>query len=488
MRQGLRVLILVPEIGLTPQLVARFSRRLGVPLAVLHSGLTQLERAQQWWRVRRGEVDLVIGSRSGVFAPVPRLGLICLDEEESTSYKQDRTPRYETGWVARRLVEETGATLVLGSATPSVRTYHEAVAGGLAIAELPKRIRGQPAQIELVDMRQERRDGGRLPLSQSLLKAVDTALEGGEQTILLLNRRGAATFIVCPDCGSCVMCPGCSVSLVQHPELGTTAPQNGPILACHYCGYFQASPSLCPTCGSSNLRSMGMGTQRLAGIMSKLWPEARVLRLDSDALRAPEAYWQIYETFASAQADILVGTQLVARGLDLENVTTVGVIDADMPLRFPDYRASETAFALITQVAGRAGRSQRPARVVVQTADPDHYSLQAAQDGDYRAFYTHEMAVRQAFEFPPAVELAVLTYTHASQDRAAGVARDAAEELAARLVTERLEGIRLQGPSPAFIYRLRGEYRWQLTVKGRKLDRLRSLLPRGRGWSYDKDD
>jgi primosomal protein N' (replication factor Y) len=266
---------------------------------------------------------------------------------------------------------------------------------------------------------------------------------------------------------------------VHHPELGG--------LACHYCGYVQAVPTLCPSCGSRNIRGMGVGTQRLESIVRKLWPPARVLRLDSDAVRAPDAYWQIFETFAEHRADVLVGTQMVARGLDLEAVTTVGVVDADLPLHFPDYRSAESAYALVTQVAGRAGRSQRPARVVVQASDPQHYALVAARDGDYRAFYQQEMPFRQAFEFPPSVDLAVLTFSHADPDKAAGAARDAAERLAASVVRERLEGIRLQGPSPAFIHRLRGAYRWQLTVKGTGLERLRPHLPRGRGWSYDVD-
>jgi primosomal protein N' (replication factor Y) len=232
-----------------------------------------------------------------------------------------------------------------------------------------------------------------------------------------------------------------------------------------------------------------MGTQRLEGVVRKLWPGARVLRLDSDAARAPDAYWEILEAFTERRADILVGTQLVARGLDQEAVTAVGVVDADLPLHFPDYRSAESAFALITQVAGRAGRSQRPARVVVQTSDPDHYAMRAAQRGDYEAFYRQEMPFREAFEFPPSVELAVLTYSHADQEKSAGTSRDAAERLATALIANKLHGIRLQGPSPAFLHRLRGEYRWQLTLKGEGvgLERVRPHLPRGRGWSYDVD-
>lgn len=492
---GLRVLVLVPEIALTPQLVERFSSRLGVPLAILHSQLTELERAQQWWRARRGEAGLVIGSRSAVFAPIPRLGLVCVDEEGTPAYKQDRTPRYEAGWVARRLAALTGARLVLGSATPTVATFHEARSGGLALARLPRRARGAPARIELVDMREEVRSGNRLPLSLRLLQLVDHTLEQGEQAILFLNRRGAATFVLCRDCGSSVECPHCSVSMVQHPELagGPAGAEGGPgptqgLLACHYCGTTAPLPLYCPSCGSkAGLRPLGLGTQRLESLARKLWPRARVLRLDSDAARGTNAYHDILSSFADGRADILVGTAMVARGLDLERVTGVGVVDADLPLHFPDYRSAEQAFALVTQVAGRAGRSERPARVVVQTSNPDHYALSLAATGDYDAFYAAELPSRHAFQFPPYTDLAVLTQSDPDPARAAAAAREEAETLAAGLLRRGIDGVRVLGPSPAPLHRLRGEYRWQLTLKGRDLDRVRPLAPRTRGWSNDVD-
>jgi primosomal protein N' (replication factor Y) len=477
--EGRQVLVLVPEIALTPMLVERFSRRLGAPLAVLHSGLTELERAQQWWRARRGQVGLVIGSRSAVFAPLPALGLVVVDEEGASSFKQERTPRYEVSWVARRLAEATGAHLVLGSATPSVAAYSEARSGALALAEMPRRVSGEAAPVELVDMREELRAGHRGWLSRRLLEAVQSSLTEGGQVILFLNRRGAATVVLCRECGRSVQCLGCSVSMVQHLELDG--------LSCHYCGYTRPMPTECPSCGSAHIRERGLGTQRLEGLARRLWPSARVLRLDRDAMRGPDSYLEIYEAFASGRADILVGTQMVARGFDLEGVTTVGVVDADLPLHFPDYRSAEAAFAMVTQVAGRAGRRGRPASVIVQTANPDHYSLRHARTGDYPAFYLDELPARQAFSFPPYAQLAVLTYSHREEEKAASVARDAAEELAAALVREGVEGVRLQGPAPAYIHRLRGEYRWQLTLRGEGLDRVRSLAPRGKGWSYDVD-
>jgi len=475
----LRVLLLVPEISLTPQLVERVRARLQAPIAILHSQLTELERAQQWWRVRRGQADVVLGSRSAVFAPIPRLGLICLDEEGSAAYKQDRTPRYETGWVARRLAAVSGARLVAGSATPSVVAYHDAQRGDLALAKLTHRVRGHDAEVELVDMRDEFAAGNRQPLSKRLLEVVERTLQNEEQAILYLNRRGMSTYVMCRDCGKSVQCLGCSVSLVQHAEIDG--------LVCHYCGYSRAMPAICDHCGSRNIRALGMGTQRLESMVKRIWPNARVLRLDSDVARGPDAYFQIWEAFSERRADILVGTQLVARGLDLPAVTCVGVVDADLPLHFPDYRSAENTFSLVVQVAGRAGRDGRPSSVIVQTSNPEHYSLRCAAVGDYEGFYAAELPSRKAFTFPPFADLAVLTRSDTDDGRAAASAREAAESIAAGLLKDGVEGIRVMGPSPAFIHRLRGEYRWQVTLKGLGLERARHLAPRGRGWSFDVD-
>jgi primosomal protein N' (replication factor Y) (superfamily II helicase) len=477
--RGLRVLLLVPEISLTPQLVQRVRARLDAPVAVLHTQLTELERAQQWWRTRRGEAQVVLGSRSVVFAPIPRLGLICVDEEGSSTYKQDRTPRYEAGWVARQLAAVTGARLVMGSATPSVATYYEAERGKIAKASLSHRLRGHDAEVELVDMRDEAASGNRQPLSRRLVEAVTRALDNEEQTILYLNRRGLATYVMCRDCGRSVQCLGCSVALVQHAEIDG--------LVCHYCGYSRAMPSVCDHCGSRNIRALGLGTQRLEGMVKRLWPQARVLRLDSDAARGPDSYFHLWEEFSERRADIIVGTQLVARGFDLPAVTCVGVVDADLPLHFPDYRSAENTYSLVAQVAGRAGRDGRPSRVIVQTSNPEHYSLRCAATGDYEGFYRAELPARQAFVFPPLAELAVLTRTDRDDAKAAASAREAAESIAAGLLKDGTEGIRVMGPSPAFIHRLRGEYRWQITLKGDRLERARHLAPGGKDWSYDVD-
>lgn len=476
---GRQSLLLVPEIALTPQLVERFARRFGGRLAVLHSQLTELERAQQWWRARRGQVDLVVGSRSAVFAPLPNLGLICVDEEGSSSYKQDRTPRYDAQWVAERLAVLTGARLVLGSATPAVATYSLARSGDLDLAELPDRVTGSAPRIDLVDMREEARAGNRTAISRRLQEAVAGAVAAGRQAILFLNRRGVATFVLCRDCGKTVGCHNCSVALVQHAEL------NG--LACHYCGYTQALPALCPHCGSRQIHGFGIGTQRLESLARRLWPQTRVIRLDRDTAGGEEGYLDIFERFAAGEADILVGTQLVARGFDLPGVAAVGVVDADLPLHFPDYRSAENTFALVTQVAGRAGRAQSPATVLVQTSNPDHYALRRAAAHDYLGFFREELPSREIFNFPPYGQLAVLTFSDADQERAAQTARDGAEWLAAGIARADIEDVKVLGPSPAFILKLRGSYRWQITLKGRDLSRLAPLAPRGRGWSYDVD-
>jgi primosomal protein N' (replication factor Y) len=290
-----------------------------------------------------------------------------------------------------------------------------------------------------------------------------------------------ATYLLCRECGRSIQCPGCSVSLVQHPELGG--------LHCHYCGYTQAEPETCPNCGSRHVSALGMGTQRLESMVKKLWPGRTVLRLDSDSTKGADAYFKIWEQFASGEADILVGTQMVTRGFDLDRVTTVGVVDADLPLHFPDFRSAEATFALVTQVAGRAGRApgQRHARVLVQTSNPDHYALECAREQDYEGFYRAELPSRKAFSFPPYASIAVLTMADDDDARAATASREAADELAAGLERERIEGIRMLGPAPAFIHKLRGEYRWQITLKGEGLERVRLLQPRGKGWSIDVD-
>src|SRR5437868_11291554 len=310
----------------------------------------------------------------------------------------------------------------------------------MALARMTHRVRGHDSDVDLVDMRDEAAEGNRQPLSSRLVEAVTRTLDNEEQTILYLNRRGLATYVMCRDCGKSVQCLGCSVALVQHAEIDG--------LVCHYCGYARQMPSVCDFCGSRNVKGLGMGTQRLEGMVKKLWPQARVLRLDSDVARGPDAYFQVWETFSERRADILVGTQLVTRGLDLPAVTSVGVVDADLPLHFPDYRSAESTFSLVAQVAGRAGRDGRPSRVVVQTSNPEHYSLRCAATGDYEGFYAADLPSRKAFTFPPFADLAVLTRTDMDDARAAGDAREAADAIASGLLKDGIDGVRVMGPSP----------------------------------------
>jgi primosomal protein N' (replication factor Y) len=475
-----QALVLIPEIALTPQTVARFAARFPGRLAVLHSALTDAERAAEWWRIRRGEADIVIGPRAAVFAPLPRLRLILVDEEESSAFKQERIPRYYAPSVARWLARRTQSVLVLGSATPSVATYAGALAGKEHLLELPHRAQGRALPpITIVDMRKEIAAEHWSPLSRELQEAIRGSLDRQEQSILFLNRRGSATFVLCRDCGAVRECPHCSVALVYHTSLNR--------LQCHYCGSTEPMPRRCPACGSRFIKSFGIGTERVEQEVRTLFPSARVLRLDRDAMKTVDAADLIFEQMASGQADVLVGTQMVAKGLDLPAVSTVGVVNADTGLHFPDYRSSERTFSLLTQVAGRAGRGTRASQVLIQTYTPEHPAIRHARYHDYRGFYREELEVRRSYRFPPFAELIVATYSHRDEARAEQEAKAAAEHMSATIALLKLGDLEVLGPSPAFVYRLKDEFRFELTLKGADLHRVADALPRGRGWSIDVD-
>ncbi len=473
-------LVLVPEIALTPQTVGRFAARFPGRLAVLHSALTEAERAAEWWRIRRGEADIVIGPRAAVFAPLPRLRLIVIDEEESSAFKQERIPRYHAPTVARWLARRTQSLLVLGSATPSIATYATALSGREHLLELPHRAQRRPLPpVTIVNMRAEIGAQQFSPLSRELQAAIGASLERREQSILFLNRRGLATFVLCRDCGQARECPHCSVALVYHASLGR--------LQCHYCGSTEPLPRRCPACSSRYIKSFGVGTERIEQEVRSLFPGARVLRLDRDVMKTPDAADLIFDQMLSGEADVLVGTQLVAKGLDLPKVTTVGVVNADTSLHFPDYRSSERTFSLLTQVAGRAGRGSAASQVFIQTYTPDHPAIRHARYHDYRGFFKEELEIRRAYRFPPFAELIVATYGHRDEARAAREAKTAAEHLSATIGLLNLGDIEVLGPSPAFVYRLKDEFRFEVTLKGSDLHRVADGLPRGRGWSLDVD-
>ena len=478
LQRGRQAIVLVPEISLTPQTIRRFAARFPGRLALIHSALTEAERAQQWRRVRAGEADVIVGSRSAVFAPATRLGVVVVDEEDAQAYKQDRVPRYHAVDVALELGRLCSAPVVLGSATPRVETYYRAHTGDLELVTLPERIAGRPLPpIEVVDLREELRAGNASPLSLELSRALARCHAEGGQSILFLNRRGTATVILCRECGEALTCRNCSVSLTFHASRGRCD--------CHWCGASQPPPRLCPTCGSTAIRGLGMGTERVEQIVREHFPRLRLLRMDRDTVQRRDAYFEIYEAFRRREADCLIGTQMVAKGWDLAGVRLVGVVNADTALHLPDYRSAELTFSLLTQVAGRAGRGDEPARVILQTYSPEHPAVRHALTHDYLGFAREEIRARRDFRFPPYVRLCVCTVAHRDDAVAERRAREAAESLGARLAGQ--AEIDVLGPTPAFIHRLRGVYRWQVTLRGASLDAALPLLPAERGWSIDVD-
>ncbi|HEX6796729.1 MAG TPA: primosomal protein N' [Ktedonobacterales bacterium] len=605
LKRGLRGIVLVPEIALTPQAVTRFAGRFPGRVALLHSGLTASERLSAWRSIRGGEVDVVIGSRSALFAPVPNLGLIVVDEEHEVAYKQEHPrPTYHARDVAVRLGALSGAAVVLGSATPSVESYARALAGDFTLLELTERapvaamgvsadvvlipmapsasppvpqsaqaessppnplsLRGEgepeetargegepvtrvasdlsPARagglgggtplgadssagpsrgardadasagrpaadadtpadplnasdqlagpltapalppVTLIDLRAELRAGNTSILSAPLRTALEQTLARGEQAILFLNRRGTASAVVCRECGYAARCTHCDVSLTYHATER--------ILLCHYCGRREPEPRECPICHSASIRYFGLGTERVESAVKKMFPAARVLRWDRDTARTRHVHEELLRAFAERRADVLVGTQMIAKGLDLPAVTLVGVVSADVALFMPDFRANERAFQLLTQVAGRAGRGAAPGRVLVQTFNPEHFCIQAAARHDYAAFFAAEAAARQRFGYPPYRRFVKLTYEHADRYSAQIEATALAERLERAIRTLALPDSDLVGPAPAFIERLRGRYRWQLILRAPDpVPLLRALAPDDLpfGWSVDVD-
>ena len=480
---GKRAIVLVPEISLTPQTIDRFASRFPYRVAVIHSKLSLGEQFDQWHQIQNGQYDVVIGARSAIFAPQPQLGLIVIDEEHEWTYKQDNSPRYHTRDVALKIAELNKATVILGSATPDVSSYYNAKKGKYRLLEMPERVtpkEGSPLpRVEIVDLREELKAGNTGIFSRLLEYEINNALRKKEQAILFFNRRGTSTFVQCRDCGHVLQCPNCYVSLNYHSD--------NDFLLCHQCNYKKRTPKKCPACGSPRIKYMGLGTQKLEQETAATFPRARLLRWDSDSTNGKDSHKNILDTFKKREADILIGTQMVAKGLDLPNVTLVGVVIADSGLNLPDFRAGERTFQLISQVAGRAGRGEAGGKVIIQTYMPEHYAIQATINHDYAAFYAQEIDYRKQLKNPPFSKLIKMTYIHANDVVCAKEAERMKKQLIFEMESDGLFGIDVLGPSPAFIQRLRGRYRWQIILRGANPGELLSKISIPQGWIIDVD-
>jgi primosomal protein N' (replication factor Y) len=453
--QGREAIVLVPEISLTPQLLSRFKDRFGENLALLHSGLGRGERYDQWRRIWKGEVKIALGARSAIFAPFKNVGIIIVDEEHDPSYKQEEKLKYHARDVAVVRAKQAEATLLLGSATPSLESFYNAEGGKFRLLHLPERIEGKPLpQVEVVDVKKE---GGLL--SEKVRLALQKNIEDKKQSLLFLNRRGFANFILCPDCGHTFKCPNCSVTLTYHLRDRT--------LQCHYCDYRIKAPGDCPKCQGHRLQGMGIGTERLEQEIGLLFPKTQVERMDRDTTSRRRSHLQILKRLESGSIDILVGTQMIVKGHDFPNVTFVGVISADTSLHFPDFRSSERTFQLLTQVAGRAGRGDVLGEVVIQTFNPDHYSILRAKDHDYLGFYQEEIQFRKALEYPPFSRLINFRLVGNSERRTKAAAEEMGGMGQSLLKKEYGRGIEILGPSTAPFAKMRGKFRWQMLAKGK---------------------
>ncbi len=455
---GRRVIVLVPEIALAQQMVRIFSARVGDRLAVLHSGLSEGERHSEYQRILRGEVDIILGARSAIFAPVDKLGLIILDEEQEYAYKQENVPRYHAREVAETRARLHNAVLLVGSASPSVETFFRAETGEYTLLELPERI-GTCAlpSVEVVDMRTEFKNGNRTVFSGLLRQRIQECLDRREQVILFLNRRGFFTFMMCRECGLVLVCPHCSVPLAYHRVTGK--------LHCHYCFFQRDYEETCPNCSGRYMRKLGTGTQKVEEEVLKFFPRARVARLDTDSLGRKASPRNIVESMAKGEIDILVGTQMVAKGFDFPKVTLVGVVLADTVLNLPDFRACERGFQLLLQVAGRAGRASFPGRVVIQTYQPENRAIKYVVEHDYLSFYAQEIKFREYMRYPPFARLLRIVVSSPIERKALLVASELGA-LARELVGEHAEGVEILGPGPCHISKLRDRYRFQVLLKG----------------------
>ncbi len=457
LNEGKQCLVLIPEIALTPQTIARFQSRFDpVKIALLHSQLPYGQRFREWQRIRDTEAKIVIGPRSALFAPVQNLGLIVIDEEHESSYKQwDQQPRYHARETALQYAKITGAKVILGSATPAIETFYGATQGQINLAELPERIvQDKMPPVTIVDMREELRGGNKSIFSNRLQEEIAAALAHRQQIILFINRRGAATFVMCRDCGYVPTCPRCQVSLTFHFDPGSR-------LLCHHCGHQSGLPAICPACGSARIRYFGTGTQKIEAELGRLFPRGRILRMDTDTTLRARSHADIFHKFADHQADFLIGTQMIAKGFDLPNVALIGIISADTSLQLPDFRSNERTFQLLTQVAGRTGRGRDQGQVILQTYHPEHPTIVAASQHDYRKFYQSEIAERQKLKYPPFTPQIKIVLSATSL-------RDLGEKgkLLASKLTKQFPKATVAGPIPAFVPKIRNNFIALILISG----------------------
>ncbi|MBU3218729.1 primosomal protein N' [Clostridium algidicarnis] len=462
-KEGKSSIILVPEIALTPQMIERFKGRFGKDVAVFHSKLSDGERFDEWFRVKEGKAKLAVGARSAIFLPFKDLGIIIIDEEHETSYKSDSNPKYDAREIAEYRSKLEGCRVVLGTATPSIESYYKAEVGEIELLNMEKRIDDafMPV-IQVIDMREELENNNKSIFSNLLYSSMKDALEKKEQIILFLNRRGFSTFVSCRKCGYVFKCDKCDISMTYH--------FSGNYLSCHYCGKKSRATNVCPVCNSKYVKYFGVGTEKVETEVKKYFKEAKILRMDLDTTRRKDSYEKIYNSFKKGEADILIGTQMVAKGLDFPNVSLVGVLAADLSLNLPDYRASERTFQLITQVSGRAGRGKTIGNVVVQSYLPDSYSIKAAKEYNYSSFYKEELSIRKSMNYPPFAEILLINMSSKNEELLIKCIQDISINLKNKLQYN--DKIVILGPCPCMISKIKELYRWQIIIKGEINDQL----------------
>lgn len=472
-KRGQQAIVLIPEIALTYQTVRRFTKRFGDRVSILNSRLSKGEKYDQWLRAKQGDVDVIIGPRSALFVPFPNLGLIVIDEEHESSYKSEQTPKYHARETAVQKASMEGASVILGSATPSVESYKNALEGRYRLWELTKRAKNAVLpRVYIEDLRKELRAGNRSIFSRRLHDLMKDRLAKGEQMMLFLNRRGYAGFVSCRSCGHVMECPHCDVSMTYHNE---------GVLKCHYCGYELPMPKNCPECGSPYIGTFGLGTQKVESAIYKEFPQARVLRMDMDTTRRKHSYEEILKAFSEGEADILVGTQMIVKGHDYANVTLVGILAADLSLHANDYRAGERTFQLLTQAAGRAGRGNKAGEVVIQTYSPEHYSIAAAAKQDYKEFYQQEIGYRSLMKYPPVWQMLVIFFSGSQEEQVKELSQQVAD------ILKRME-LLVIGPGEASLARMKDQYRRVIYIKDAEYENLIRAKDTIERWLEQKDE